>query len=96
MSFACKSSLNENVFSLCSLACKSLKENVFSLCLFECNSLKENVFSVFSCMQETEENVFSPSSLVEWLRLVGSLKSYVSFAKEPLKETIFCKRVLYF
>jgi len=27
-----------------------------------------------------------------WLRLVGSLKSQVSFAKEPFKETIFCKK----
>jgi len=27
-----------------------------------------------------------------WLPFVGSLKLKVSFAKEPYKETIFCKR----
>ena len=26
-----------------------------------------------------------------WLRLVGSLKLQVSFAKEPYKKTMFCK-----
>ena len=34
--------------------------------------------------------------IIEWLRLVGSLKSWVSFAKEPYKRTLFCKRDLYF
>jgi len=29
-----------------------------------------------------------------WLRLVGSLKFYVSFAKSPIKQTISCKRDL--
>ena len=31
-----------------------------------------------------------------WIRLAGSLKLYVSFAKEPYKETIFYKRDLQF
>ena len=31
-----------------------------------------------------------------WLRLVGSLKLYVSFVKEPYERDIFCKRDLVF
>jgi len=31
-----------------------------------------------------------------WRRIVGSIKLYVSFAKEPYKRDIFCKRDLYF
>ena len=29
-----------------------------------------------------------------WLRSVGSIKLEVSFAKDPTKETVFCKRDL--
>jgi len=36
----------------------------------------------------------TPGCAMRWSRLVGSTKLYVSFAKETIKETVFCKREL--
>jgi len=50
-----------------------------------------------SCLEwmsrASNESCSSPRSLMGWLRLVGSIKSYVSFAKEPYKrDNILLKR----
>ena len=48
---------------------------------------------VCMCARVSESQLYIEHSM-GWLRLVGSLKSYVSFAKETYKETLFCKRDL--
>ena len=47
------------------------------------------------CMKESLSHMWlSHAICMGWLRLVGSLKLQVSFAKSSIKETIFCKRDL--
>ena len=58
-----------------------------------------NVIHMFICMKCIYVYMMAcPSSLrpMGWLRLGGSLKLLVSFAKEPYKRMIFCKRDVQF
>ena len=62
--------------------------------IYEAKHIKKNThIYVYISIHNAHKNK-SCSSHMGWLRLVGSLKLYVSFAKEPIKENVFCKQDL--